>query len=296
MEFRQLRYFVTIAQELHFGRAAERLDITQPALSKQIRVLEQELQIELFTRTKRSVKLTPAGKVFFVEAQQLLERAENAIALARSTASGEVGRLTIGFTATATYTVLPKLIRRFRSRYPQVEIETIELSTEAQVTAIDREEIDIGFLHPPVDTRGLELRSLLSEEFVAVLPREHPLASKKSLSLSDLKQEHFILHSRAEGPHLYDEFLKLCHQAGFEPKIKAVKKANSHQSRICFVAAGIGVTFVPAGLQNAIASDLICIPMIDVPLKLEFAVVWRSKTGLSPVVQKFIENGFSDLP
>ena len=285
MELRQLRYFVTVAEELHFGKAAERLQITQPALSKQIRVLETELETELFIRTKRTVKLTKAGEVFFIQARQLLQQSEEAIKLTKRTALGEVGRLTIGFTATATYTVLPELIRRFRSRYPQVEVEMLEISTEAQVTAINKGEIDLGFLHPPIDSRGLELYPLLSEEFVAVLPKNHPLTAKESLSLVDLKQESFILHPRTEGPFLYDGFLKLCRQAGFEPQI--VQEVNSHQSRICLVAAGMGITFIPAGLQKAIAQDLVCIPMSDLPSKLELAAVWRS-LDISPVLQKFV--------
>ena len=285
MEFRQLRYFVAVAQELHFGKAAERLEITQPALSKQIRTLETELDIELLTRTKRSVTLTKAGEVFLVQAQQLLQQAEEAIKLAKRTSLGELGRLVIGYTATATYTVLPELIRRFRVQYPQVELEMWELSTEAQVTAINQGEIDLGFLHPPIDSRGLELHPLLAEEFVAVLPKNHPLTAKDSISLVDLTQESFILHPRVEGPFLYDGFLKLCRQAGFEPQI--IQEVNSHQSRICLVAAGMGITFIPAGLQKAIAQDLICISVLDIPFKLEFAASWRS-LNVTPVLQKFI--------
>ena len=285
MEFRQLRYFVTVARELHFGRAAERLDITQPALSKQIRVLEAELEVELFTRTKRMVKLTKAGEVFLSQAQQLLQQASEAVQLAKRTASGEVGRLTIGFTTTATYTVLPELIGGFRSRYSQVELEMLELSTEAQVAAINSGEIDLGFLHPPIDSRGLELYPLLAEELVALLPKQHCLISQKSLSLEDLAREHFILHPRSEGPFLYDGFLKLCRQAGFEPQI--VKEVNSHQSRICLVAAGIGITFIPTGLQTSVAQDLVCKPILDCPLKLEFAAAWRLLDTM-PALQKFV--------
>ena len=285
MEFRQLRYFVTVAQELHFGRAAERLDITQPALSKQIRVLETNIGIKLFFRTKRSVKLTPAGEVFLTEAQQLLQQAEQAIAKAKRTAKGEVGKLTIGFTATATYTVLPELIGRFRSNHPQVEVEMLELCTEAQVTALNRGEIDLGFLHPPIDTRGLELYPLLSEEFVVVLPKQHRLILLKSLSLKDLAQESFILHPRSEGPFLYDEFFKLCRQNGFQPQI--VKEVNSHQTRICLVAAGMGITFIPAGLQTSISSDLVCKPIGNLPLKLEFAAAWRSIVVM-PALQQLL--------
>lgn len=284
MEFRQLRYFVSVAQELHFGRAAERLQITQPALSKQIRVLETELGIGLFIRTKRTVKLTQAGEVFLEQAQQLLVYAEEAVKLAKRTALGEVGRLSVGFTATATYTVLPELIGRFRVHYPQVEVEMLELSTEAQVTALNRGQIDLGFLHPPIDARGLELYPILAEEFVVVLPQQHHLLHKQSLSLKDLAAESFILHPRSEGPFLYDGFLKLCHQAGFYPQI--VKEVNAHQTRICFVAAGIGITFIPAGMQRLV-SNLVCKPIKDLPLKLEFAAAWRSLVT-KPILQEFL--------
>ncbi|MDJ0573410.1 MAG: LysR family transcriptional regulator [Pleurocapsa sp. MO_192.B19] len=285
MELRQLRYFVTVAQELHFGRAAERLQITQPALSKQIRVLETELEIELFIRTKRTVNLTKAGEVFFAQAKQLLRQAEEAIQLAKRTAIGEVGRLTIGFTATATYTVLPELIRDFRSRYPQVEVEMLQLCTEEQVAALNRGEIDLGFLHPPIDARGLEIYPILSEDFILVLPPQHRLIDKQSLFLKDLAAESFLLHPRQEGPFLYDGFLKLCRQAGFEPQI--VKEVNSHQTRICLVAAGMGITFIPAGLQTSISNDLVYKPMEDLPIKLEFAAAWRSLATM-PVLQEFL--------
>jgi DNA-binding transcriptional LysR family regulator len=286
MEFRQLKYFVTVARELHFAKAAELLDITQPALSKQIRVLETELGIQLFTRTKRTVKLTKAGEVFLSEARQLLQQADKAIKLAQRTALGEVGRLTIGFTATATYTVLPELIGRFRAIYPQVEVEMLELCTEAQVTALNRNEIDLGFLHPPIDTRGLELCPILAEEFVVVLPKQHHLATKQLLLVKDLAKESFILHPRSEGPFLYDGFIKLCRQDGFQPQI--VKEVDTHQTRICFVAAGMGITFIPVGLQSSVSQNLVCKPMEDLSLKLEFAAAWLSMVTL-PVLQEFIK-------
>ena len=285
MEFRQLRYFVTVARELHFNRAAESLEITQPALSKQIRVLERELGIELLTRTKRSVRLTQAGAVFFVEAQKLLKQAEKAIAIAQRIAKGEVGKLTIGFTPTATYTVLPKSLGLFRTRYREVEVAMLELSTEAQVTALNRDEIDLGFLLPPIDSRGLEIYPILAEEFVVVLPPQHHLIDKQSLSLQDLAEESFIMHSRQEGPFLYDAFLKLCRQAGFQPKI--AQEVDSHQSRICLVAAGIGITFIPAGLQTLVSEDLVCKPITNLPIRLEFAAAWRS-LNKSPVLQEFL--------
>ena len=196
-----------------------------------------------------------------------------------------MGRLSIGFTPTATYTVLPQLIGSFRSRYPQVEVEMLELSTEAQVSAINKDKIDLGFLHPPIDSRGLKLYPLLSEEFVVVLPQQHYLIFKKQLFLKDLAEESFILHSRSEGPFLYDGFLNLCRQAGFQPKI--VQEVDSHQSRICLVAAGIGITFIPVGLQILVSENLVCKPIKDLPIKLEFAAAWRSLTTL-PVLHEFL--------
>ena len=286
MEFRQLRYFVQVARDLHFGRAAESLDITQPALSKQIRVLESKLGIELFIRTKRKVELTKAGEVFLTQAQQLLQQADAAVRQAKHTALGKLGKLNIGFTSTAAYTILPDLIRCFRASYPQVEVEMLELCTEAQVKALNRGEIDLGFLHPPIDSRGLKLYPILSEEFVVVLPKEHDLIFQESLSLSDLASESFILHPRAEGPFLYDEFLKLCRQAGFEPQI--VREVDTHQTRIFWVAAGMGITFIPQGLQTSITPDLVCKPMKNLPIKLNFSAAWRSIVSV-PVLEEFLK-------
>ena len=285
MEFRQLRYFVQVAKELHFGQAAESLGITQPALSKQIRVLEQKLGIKLFIRTKRRVQLTKAGEVFLIQSQRLLQQADTAVRLAKDAALGKIGKLKIGHTATATYTILPNLVRRFRASYPQVEIDMLELSTEAQVTALNRGDIDVGFLHPPIDSRGLTLYPILAEELMIVLPKQHALTIRESLSFADLASESFILHPRGEGPFLYDEFLKLCRQAGFEPKI--VKEVDTHQGRIFFVAAGMGITFLPKSLQTSISLDLIYKPMRDLPIKLNFSAAWRSVISL-PVLEEFL--------
>ncbi len=161
----------------------------------------------------------------------------------------------------------------------------LELCTEAQVTALNRGKIDLGFLHPPIDSRGLELYSILAEEFVAVLPRQHHLCNENVLFLEDLAEESFILHPRSEGPFLYDGFLDLCRQAGFQPQI--VKEVDSHQTRICFVAAGMGITFIPVGLQKFVSQDLVCKSMENLALKLEFAAAWRSLTDM-PVLQEFL--------
>jgi DNA-binding transcriptional LysR family regulator len=285
MEFRHLRYFVAVAEELHFGRAAERLQMTQPALSKQIAALEQELYVQLLTRTKRTVQLTVAGQVFLEQAKQLLAQTSTAIQLTQRAARGEVGQLTIGFTATATYTVLPRLVQNFRHDYPDVQISMVELSTEAQVAALNQGQIELAFLHPPIDERGLALHPILEEPFVVVLPKQHSLLRKKRLSLSQLANEKFILHPRQEGPVLYDGFIRLCQQAGFQPTI--AKEVGSHQTRICLVAAGMGITFVPESVQLLVQGEVACRELTDSAIKLQFAAAWRQDCTV-PTLREFL--------
>ncbi|NJL39350.1 MAG: LysR family transcriptional regulator [Leptolyngbyaceae cyanobacterium SM1_4_3] len=286
MELRQLHYFVATAEELHFGRAADRLQMTQPALSKQIAALEKELDVQLLARTKRVVQLTTAGQVFFERAKYVLLQVDETIQLTKRTARGEEGVLTIGFTTTAMYTILPALSRRFRDRHPQVALNLLELSTEAQVAALNQGEIDLAFLHPPIDLRGLSIYPISEESFIAVLPQQHPLAKQAYITLDALARESFILHPRKEGPVLYDGFIQLCHQSGFHPKI--VREVSPHQTRICLVAAGMGITFVPKSVQSLVSADVVCRPVEDVAIKLQFAAAWR-QNRTTPTVQRFLE-------
>ena len=293
MEFRQLRYFVTVAETLHFGQAAERLQMTQPALSKQIANLEKELGVQLFTRTKRTVHLTRTGQVFLEQAQQLLDQAENAIQLTRRTARGEEGQLTIGFTATATHTVLPKLVRTFRRDYPQVELTMLELCTEAQVAALNEKKLDLAFLHPPIDERGLQLQPILEDPFVAVLPQQHPLLQYQRIPVEAFANEAFIIHPRQEGPILYDGFIQLCEHFGFQPKI--AQESMSLQSRVCLVAAGLGVTFVSGSLQFLVGTEVVCRPLANCPIYLQFAAAWRQNSTL-PTLQAFLKILLKESP
>lgn len=285
MEFRQLRYFVTVAGTLHFGRAADRLQITQPALSKQIAQLEKEIGTPLLARTKRTVQLTSAGQVFLTQARQLLSQAATAVDLTRRTARGEEGQLAIGFTATATHTVLPQLVRDFRQRYPQVDLTLRELCTEAQVTALNQGQLDLAFLHPPIDARSLELYPILTEPFVAVLPPQHPLLQQTEIAIADLAQESLIIHPRPEGPILYDGLIQLCQQVGFQPRI--AHESMSLQTRVCLAAAGLGITFVPVSLQPLIGAEGVCRPLANCPIQLELAAAWRQQATL-PTLAAFL--------
>jgi DNA-binding transcriptional LysR family regulator len=285
MELRLLRYFVVVAEELHFGRAAERLHLTQPALSKQIVVLERQLGVSLLTRTKRVVQLTVAGKVFLEQAKQLLSQTDKAIQLTQRTARGEVGQLTIGFTSTATHTIFPTLLSQFCNHFPNVELNLQELSTEAQVTALNQRQIDIAFLHPPIDQRGLKLYPILEENFVAVLPKHHTLLKYEQIPLSAFASERLIIHPRVEGPVIYDGLIEICQQFGFQPKI--VQESISMQTRVCLVAAGIGITFVSESLQSLVGMNVVCRVLADCPIKLRFAAAWR-QDYTSPTLQEFL--------
>lgn len=231
------------------------------------------------------MQLTVAGRVFLEQAKQLLMQAENAITLTRRTARGEVGQLTIGFTSTAAYTLLPTLLKQFRDRFPHVELNLESLSTEAQVAALNEHKIDLAFLHPPIDIRGLQLHPLLEEQFLVVLPREHPFAEQTKIPAAALAHEAFIIHPRAEGPALYDGFIQLCHQIGFQPHI--VKESISLQTRVSLVAAGVGITFVTKSAQPVVGPNVVCRPLADSPITLPLAAVWR-QDSTSPVLREFL--------
>jgi DNA-binding transcriptional LysR family regulator len=286
MELRQLHYFVTVAEELHFGKAADRLQITQPALSKQIASLEKALGVQLLARTKRTVQLTPAGQVFFEQAQQLLSQAEATIQLTQRTDRGDVGQLAIGFTATAVHTVMPQIVYDFRQNYPNVEISITELATEAQVAALNQDKLDLAFLHPPIDARGIELHPILVEEFVAVLPQQHPLLKYDRIPLEAFANEPLIIHPRYEGPALYDGFVQVCQAAGFQPKI--VKETISLQTRVCWVAMGMGITFVSSELQFLVGRNVVCRPLETCPIHLKLAAAWRQNAS-NPTLRAFIK-------
>jgi len=285
MELRHLRNFAIVGEELHIGRAAERLFMTQPALSKQIHSLESELGVLLFARTKRTVQLTPAGQVLVEQAQQILQHTDRAVQLTRRAARGEIGRLRIGFSTTATQTVLPTYVREFCDRYPHVELSMQELCTEAQVQALHQHRIDLAFLHPPIDNRGLKLYSIWAEPFVVVLPKHHRLSWQDRIHLKDLAQELFILHPRQEGLTLYRQFLELCQQLGFEPAI--AQETTSYTTRICLVAAGQGITFIPKSVQALIGTEVVCRPVEPCSIQMEFAAAWRQNDN-SPVLEAFL--------
>jgi DNA-binding transcriptional LysR family regulator len=251
MELRHLRYFVAVAEEGHVTRAAARLGIQQPPLSQQIRALETELQVQLFRRKPRGVELTPAGEALLAEARIVLNGAEHAITAARRAARGEAGRLGLGFTSSASFhPLVPRLIREFREASPLVSLTLEEAGTAELVDGLRAGRIDAAFVRSPIGPAAdLTVRSVLEEEMVAVLPAGHRLATAATqLPLIALESETFILYRRPLGPGLYDAIIAACQRAGYSPRIG--QEAPRMLATLSLVAAGLGVTLIPASMQR----------------------------------------------
>lgn len=285
MEFRHLRYFIAVAEELHFGRAAERLHMAQPPLSQQIRQLEEELGFQLFHRTKRSVQLTEAGQAFLKEARRVLKQLEQAVQVGQLTHRGELGQLVLGFVSSAAYNVLPTILRQFRASAPAVKLTLRELTTDQQLHRLRAGRIDIGLLRPPVEEEGLAQLILLQEPLMVALPEFHPLAEHAQISLKAIANEPFILFPRHLAPGLYDQIISLCQTAHFSPNV--AQEAVQMQTIVSLVAAEMGIAIVPASLQNLQRTGVVYRPVQEQTPKAAIALVWRHQDA-SPTVQHFL--------
>ncbi|CAA9463972.1 MAG: Transcriptional regulator, LysR family [uncultured Rubrobacteraceae bacterium] len=293
MELRHLRYFVAVAEDLHFRGAAERLRIAQPALSQQIRKLEDDLGVKLFDRSGRRVRLTPAGSAFLEGARATLGQAEGARRAAVRADRGEVGRLSLGFTGSAAHEVLPRLVRAFREDRPDVELELRSLYTPQQVRALEEGRIDAGLLRSPPVHDLLEVLPVSREALLAVLPEDHPLASEERVPLAALADEGFVLPPRRLSPAIHDRVIGLCRQAGFSPRVvqeSAESESDSAalQSIAGMVASGLGVSLtvnIPESLNNPGA---VCRPVYGPEAGWDLVLAWRRDEG-SPVVRAFVE-------
>ena len=285
MELRHLRYFVTLAEELHFGRAAERLHIAQPPLSQQIRQLETELGFSLFYRTKRSVQLTEAGIVFLVEAQRILTQLTLAIQVGRQVSRGEIGQLVIGFVSSTAYNVLPPILRTFRSHFPNVKLGLQELTTDQQVQWLREKRIDIGLFRPPIEDDGFSVEPIFEEALMVALPENHALANQSEVSLRSLAHESFIMIPRNVAPGLYDPIISSCQQAGFSPIV--AQEAIQMQTIVSLVAAEMGVAIVPASLQQLQRPGIVYKAIAESTPKVTIAMIWHPDS--SAIVQRFLE-------
>ena len=288
MELRHLRYFVVVGEEEHFGRAAERLNVVQPAITRQVRQLEEEIGYALFERLKKGVRLTEAGRSFLEEAKQLLSELERGIDRTRLVAQGKVGRLRVGFAETATYSgELPSILREFRARWPDVRLELFPSSSVVASEQLREQKVDVGFVYLlPTDLRELKSCRIGTEQWVLALPRAHPLAKSKRVTLAALRGEPFVWFPRAAGPLLYDSVLAACYTAGVTLNI--VQEANSPTTMLSLVAGGIGLSFTIASAARTKPDTVVLREIEGLRIKIDFFAIWRDDNKL-PALHKLIE-------
>lgn len=288
MELRHLRYFITVAQELNFTRAAERLHIAQPPLSQQIQALETELGLQLFDRKKRPLELTVAGQVFLEEACLVIAQVERAIALTQRANRGEIGRLTLGVNSAIANSLLPDILRTFRDRFPDVKLVLRELTSFQQIQDLGDRRIDVGFdslPNPYKNEAELTFMPILEEPLVIALPENHPLAAQSKIPLEALADEPFILPSPELVP-FYTEIFDLCQQAGFSPKV--VQEATWTIAVLSLVAGGVGVAILRANVQNLQRTGVVYRPILGQNLTRQLAVVWR-RDDSSVILREFLK-------
>jgi DNA-binding transcriptional LysR family regulator len=274
IELRHLRYFVAVAEELHFGRAALRLHLAQPPLSQQIRKLEEILGYPLFLRTSRAVKLTSAGEVFLERARRTLRNVQEDMDEARSIGRGEEGFLRVGFIGSAMLTPLPAMLGRYRRLYPKVNLQLHESYTSAVVQKLLKGELDAGFLRDSGPASGLEIEPLFSEPFIAVVPKTHPLARYRSISAKELREEPFVFFSPAAGTLAYEKPVSLCEEHGFRPHV--VQEAPQWLTIMRLVGAGLGVTIAPACVKQIAAPNLVCLSLRNAMVQSNIELAYRT--------------------
>jgi DNA-binding transcriptional LysR family regulator len=286
-DLNQLRCFVTVAEELHFGRAAARLNMTQPPLSRQIQVLEHIIDAPLLERTSRSVRLTPAGRSFLPEAQRILKLAESASQVARRIAMGKTGSLKIGYTAAAAYGFLPELLAACRARLPEVDFSLKEMVSGDQLEALASGQIDAGLLRPPIARPELATKRVLAEPLLAAIPRKHPLASRENLAIKDFDGQPFVMYSPYESRYFHDLLVALFTQADILPRY--VQHVGQIHSILAMVRAGLGVSIVPAAAANLKIAEVKLRPLkLRAPTPVELFMVWR-RDDENPLVPALVD-------
>lgn len=289
MDLRQLRYFVAVAEERHFGRAAQRLAMTQPPLSQQIRALEASLGAPLFVRTNRSVELTAVGRQLLPEVRRILADAEALPALAQGLAHGEVGTLSLGFVSTADYGILPPLLREFGERYPRVRLQLLEATSDVQVEALMDGRIDAGLFIPPVPARfanELSYLPIVREPLMLALPAGRGSASGELVSLADFADEPLVIFPRRVAPAFYDIIMGCYAALGLTPRVG--QEAIQMQTIVSLVSAGMGVALVPQSLCHLRRTGVEYRALRETSTLIETGLLWRT-AEVTPVLEGFLE-------
>jgi DNA-binding transcriptional LysR family regulator len=273
MEFRHLRCFAALAEELHFGRAAQRLAMSQPPLSVAIQQLEASVGARLFERDSKGVRLTAAGQAFRASALALLEGAEQACVRAREVQAGEVGRLRLGFVGSALQRGLAAWLQAFQARHPRVQVVVVELNSQDQIDALLREELDLALLHTDRLPPALACQPLYAEPFLACLPQGHPEARRRRVPLAALADQPFILFSRKGSPDYHARIVDICRQHGFTPRLQ--HEGRHWLSVVSLVAQGLGVSIVPAAFERAGIQGAVFRPLAETPEPSAVFAAWR---------------------
>jgi DNA-binding transcriptional LysR family regulator len=290
IELRQLRYFATVAEELHFGRAAERLHMTQPPLSQAIAALEEQLGTPLFLRNRRQVALTPAGAALLPEARRILAQSAELPDLVRRAAAGETGRLSLAFVTSADYSVLPPFLLRYREAYPQVQITLQEATSDVQVDDLLHQRIDCGLLIPPIPDKAqgeLDYMKVLEEPLILCAPTSLPgLEGTGPVRLQDVPRLPLVIFPRQISPGLHDAILSCFHAAGITPVIG--QEAIQMQTIVSLVSAGMGLALVPQSVSNLMRPGVTYRTLASPTPLVETGLAWR-RDNASPVLRGFIE-------
>ncbi|MDR4265197.1 LysR family transcriptional regulator [Klebsiella grimontii] len=289
IELRHLRYFIAVAEELHFGHAAARLNISQPPLSQQIQILEQQIGARLFARKNRSVSLTEAGRQFLADSRQILSQVDDAAARAARLHHGETGELRIGFTSSAPFIkAVSDTLSTFRRRYPDVHIQTRETNTREQIVPLNEGALDLGLMRNTQLPETLVWERVLREPLLAMVPRDHPLASQPRVSLRELAREPFVFFDPHVGTGLYDDILGLLRRYDLTPTI--AQEVGEAMTIIGLVAAGLGVSILPASFRRVQLSEMCWLPIEEQDAVSEMWLVWSKHREQGQAARRFRES------
>lgn len=288
LEFRHLRYFLVLAEELHFGRAAQRLAMSQPPLSVNLQQLEEAVGARLLDRDSKGVRLTPAGAAFREQARALLSGAEDACALAREVQSGEVGRLRVGFVGSVLFHGLSAWLQRFHADHPRVEVVLVELNSQDQIDALMRGELDLALVHTDRLPQALRHQPLYSEPFLCCLPATHAMARRRRVALAALRDEPFILFSRKGSPDYHARIVEMCRQQGFYPRLQ--HEGRHWLSVVSLVAQGMGVSVVPASFKASGVPGAVFRPVAEDIAQSHMFAAWRADQD-SALRERFLALG-----
>lgn len=286
MKFRHLKYFLTLAEELSFSRAAQKLFISQPPLTRQIQQLEEELQVQLFKRTHKGVELTEAGKHFKREAEKILYLTTRSVERTRLADKGALGQLDIGYFGSAIFNIIPTLLQQYRTLYPNVSISLRTLSKIEQIDALRDGRLTIGFNRLFPEAADMVVERVLSERIVLAVHNNNPLAARRQLSLKSIAKEPLILFPNKARPSLADEVISLCREAGFTPNV--IQETEDVVTSIALVSLGFGICCVPESSANLKLPNVVYVPIKSPIPTIDLDCIYR-KDGASPILNAFLE-------